>query len=225
MTTLILLMPVLGWPELTWQLASKCFCGVFSAISLLWFLEFLSAIALIFLVMMDRALQLAMVLLNQTFNMKLMQIMLLIWVLFQTLTTLNWESCIQLVQHQSSFVVSFSFAPLWFVKAAVIHSYFADSKPVSITSSPVLKVSEMPIFSYWIGAEKRGSIACVAAFIICQSIFSSILTISGNINVCSFKLWNSPRISIASIVWKLWQHILQTAFKLIHGVGRYQGST
>lgn len=36
--------------------------------------------------------------------------------------------------------------------------------------------------------EKRGSIACVAAFIICQSIFSSILTISGNINVCSFKL-------------------------------------
>ncbi|CAM6021973.1 unnamed protein product [Sphagnum balticum] len=30
--------------------------------------------------------------------------------------------------------------------------------------------------------EKRGSIACVAAFIICQSIFSSILTISGNIN-------------------------------------------
>ncbi len=69
-------------------------------------------IALMFLVMMDRALQLAMVLLNQTFNMKLMQIMLLIWVLFQTLTTLNWENCIQLVQHQSSFVVSFSFAPL-----------------------------------------------------------------------------------------------------------------
>jgi hypothetical protein len=61
-------------------------------------------IALMFLVMMDRALQLAMVLLNQTFNMKLMQIMLLIWVLFQTLTTSNWESCIQLVQHQSSFV-------------------------------------------------------------------------------------------------------------------------
>jgi hypothetical protein len=147
MTTLILVMPVLGWPELTWQLASK-FCGVFSAILLLWFFEFLSAIALIFLVMMDRALQLAMVLLNQTFNMKLMQIMLLIWVLFQTLTTSIWESCIQLVQHQSSFVVSFSFAPLQFVKAAILHSYFADSKPVSITSSLVLKVSEMLIFSY-----------------------------------------------------------------------------
>jgi len=41
MTTFILVMPVLGWPELTWQLASKCFCGVFSAILLLWFFEFL----------------------------------------------------------------------------------------------------------------------------------------------------------------------------------------
>jgi hypothetical protein len=51
------------------------------------------------------------------------------------------------------------------------------------------------------------------------------LTISGNINVCSFKLWNFPRISIASIVWKLWQHILKTAFISIHGVGWYQGST
>jgi hypothetical protein len=51
------------------------------------------------------------------------------------------------------------------------------------------------------------------------------LTISGNINVCSFKLWNSPRISVVSIVWKLWQHILQTAFMIDLWSWVEQGST
>jgi hypothetical protein len=52
---------------------------------------------------------------------------------------------------------------------------------------------------YCIGAEKRGSISCLAAYIICESIFSSILTITGNINVSSLELayvQGSLRISI-----------------------------
>jgi serine carboxypeptidase-like clade 4 len=47
--------------------------------------------------------------------------------------------------------------------------------------------------------EKRGSISCLAAYIICDSIFSSILTITGNINVSSLELayvQGSLRISI-----------------------------